>query len=1078
MEYTSIMGGYDNSTGYGKLDKIMLTRMERFFLFYIVSSILITLMVYASPPTKLAEETDIVDEELKFADELVKAGLPDYAQIILDRFKDDPSVEVRKRRLEIDAFGARGKFSEAEALIAKMPSTHVEEIWGMKLALADWYYAWGKYAQASALYEGFLKQYSKGPPDALKKFYISSTYKYAQMLILMNKIPEAIASYDKALLAIPQEDEKNKHIRRQMLGEKVDLMMKLAEKLDSNARAKLFKTIEEIIGELYMGEDIWLGKAIVVDAHMKMMLGNIDEAMSTLDNYKRVLEQIDINLQELEKKTGEPLTKLSPMAEARYLLGKIFHEESLKILEKGDRQKAIIYLVGRNLSGGKRSSGAFQHFLNVFIRYPFTPWAPDAGIRLEKVKEILTSLNIEVEYKADPKQMEKVKSAQFSEARAIYNQQQFEQAIDAYIKVLALFPEGETEILALGDLARSYIEIGLTKQQDDPEKEMYELHADTVIRYISERFCQNNNLLVKAGDEVLRIAQDYADRNMLSRRDTVYDVFLSNFDKHPRTPAILYKVGQDLYEKNDYQQALKYFMQIVSNYQDSAILPAAMSQSATCYAKLQDYSNQVAILTSLINRLGKEEKPGPLLLSTKFQLGYAYLQMAKPVEKTQPSDPKLLITALKEFSAIEKTIIGLPEKDGKYQNTPEEVTANQKTLERALLFKAIACTMITEPEKQIEQFRKIAIITLESLLNKFPKSEFAPKALIQLGMIYTLMGDVKQAEQALSRLQASFPDSIEAKQALPQLGFALLEQGRRSDAINVFSKMFEKGSTAKYAPLDIYKAASELEDAGEHAIAIEGFEKVLADTKDLALRERALLGKGKALLGAGKYEDAVKTLEEVSTKYKSSTSVVDALINLSKAYAELANRERDADKRRELFNKSVIAMNKVKPYDKTPEGIAKVTMAIAKIYILKAQAEETYGVKDKAAEAIGTAVVALLNQTMDNPNNPKISSYIEESYYQCIPLLIKLGRTKEAFERSAMYMKDFPIGKYLSDIRNWNNEARMKLITEGMSPEALESLLKSPEEKLEKKEVSTNAISSNVSSPEISKSPKDEKTGE
>ena len=150
-------------------------------------------------------------------------------------------------------------------------------------------------------------------------------------------------------------------------------------------------------------------------------------------------------------------------------------------------------------------------------------------------------------------------------------------------------------------------------------------------------------------------------------------------------------------------------------------------------------------------------------------------------------------------------------------------------------------------------------------------------------------------------------------------------------------------------------------------------------------------------------------------------------------------------------------MNKVKPYDKTPEGIAKVTMAIAKIHILKSQAEEAYGQKDKAREAIGTAVVALLSQTMDDPNNAKIRSYIEEAYYQCIPLLLKLGRTKEAFERSASYMKDFPMGKYLSDIRNWYNEARMKLVTDGMSPEAIESLLL---QSTEKRETSTNIISS------------------
>ena len=102
-------------------------------------------------------------------------------------------------------------------------------------------------------------------------------------------------------------------------------------------------------------------------------------------------------LVEQEAQTGEPLTRVSPMAECRYLLAvmlqaeaeRLMAEEGFNVNNAEKREAVLSLLLGAKVAGKRKGDGAYNHFLNVYLKYPESNWAADAGVRAEAIRAIL-----------------------------------------------------------------------------------------------------------------------------------------------------------------------------------------------------------------------------------------------------------------------------------------------------------------------------------------------------------------------------------------------------------------------------------------------------------------------------------------------------------------------------------------------------------------------------------------------------------------------------------------------------------------------------------------------------------------
>jgi len=944
-----------------------------------------------------------IQRELLYFEGLNALGLYDYASAVLDRIPPDPRVKSYR----IQSLIIKREFDEAKAMIAKEPNQDAQETWAMKLALGDGYYAWGMYTEAKAVYQNFFKRYESGPPEELRRFYLDSAYKYAQMLRLTGDNKGAAQAYRIGLKGKPP-----RHIERQFQSELAELLVKMGAESDKpEERANYFREAREICDKILWVQDVWFGKAIVMLAHMLMVEGKTDEAMKLIEDYKGELTAIDRALKEESEETGENLTRLSPMAECRYLMGVILQEEAVKALDtSGDARKALELLGGKKDAGGRELPGALQHFVNVFIRYPTTPWAADAGRRAREIEDILRRrLRRRPQWQATAEQWDKVEKAQFMEARALFGQNQFEQAAEAYVNALNLFPESANSLSGLGDLANCYIEL------DHP------IYADMVVGHIAERFKERrkNDLATRAGDQVLRIAALYEERGKKDSQEQTYRVFYENFRKHPRTAALLYKAGEDRFEAEDIEGALQYFKRVAEEHKDSPLSYNAMSRIAACHEARGEMLEYARALQAYIKRLETRDRPGHALIVAMYRQAGALRDL----------EPKYLPAALKR---LDEVTARLAEKPGLYSDNAQEEKTNQQIREGAMFYRAAIYAKLPPPEGEPEIYNKVQAIKLyREIVEKYPDSRFAPAALSQEGVLWTVLDKPENAEEALRKLQQLYPDSNEAINALFLLGMSLLKIGERERAVRIFTRMFSDDA-GTYNAYEILTAGGELLKAEEHEIALTAFDRALGMAKEPARIQAALLGKGKCQVELGNYAEGAKTLEDLFARFPNTVLTIEASFYLSKAYSEMGIREKDENKRFELFNLAVKAVKRVRRFDTSAKGRAMTNLRVGEIYELKMKAEQEMGSPEKAVEYRQEAIAAYQTILLfENPDVAEIRPFVEDAYHKCMPLMLEAEEWGDVIEDAERYFQIFPRGKHIQDIRKWHNKARAKQAAAG-----------------------------------------------
>ena len=228
--------------------------------------------------------------EIHYAETLNRMGLPDYARTVLNQIKD-PAAKPMIKVLRMAALASKGSFEEVRKIIAREPDQSSQEVWAMKLTLADNYYAWGKYPEARSIYESLFKTYPSGPPEALNDFYVESSYKYARMLILLGKHKEGALAYDNITKA-----KISKLIRRQVITEKAELLVKVAEEAEPDERERYFKQINDICDEIL--------------EHLLCYIGILLDRFTRISRLQFGTRNLLTSLSQFTSKTLQPFAKI------------------------------------------------------------------------------------------------------------------------------------------------------------------------------------------------------------------------------------------------------------------------------------------------------------------------------------------------------------------------------------------------------------------------------------------------------------------------------------------------------------------------------------------------------------------------------------------------------------------------------------------------------------------------------------------------------------------------------------------------------------------------------------------------
>ncbi len=992
----------------------------------------------------LSTFADELDDELKFVDELQRNRMSDIAEAVIkdirksfpaDRF---PEVTAKLKVREIQNLLWQNKMDEVKKIIAAMPDKNSAEFWAIVLTMADAHYAFQNYKEADKLYNDFFEKVKK-PGPSLASFYRDSAYKYAQMLLYLNRDADALKAY-RLLLAMQLEEG----IRRSIEAESAELILRLAPlEKDTTAKDALIKEADALCGKLLWKQDIWFGKAIVMKAHLYKLRNDIKGAQKLIETYMPQLRIIHDALKEEDPDGSLGQLRMSPMPQCRYLMAALRLDTALAETKKATPDDELIkeMLLGeRDPKTNKRNTteGAYSQFINVFVRYPESQWAFDAGEKVETIRKLIkTRYNVVMKEEIKASDLEKLVVKQFEDAQLTFRQNQFKEAIEKYLAVLNKLPETSRSVFALADLAIAYIELSTSEPTNI-------LLAETIAGHLSERFCERPAMMRDAGDQLRRIADYFGEAKMERNRRETYSLFFRDFPTHYAASQLVMSDAEREFTAKNYPAAIKRYQDIATIYTNSVYYLSALSRLAQIEKEEGRHVSEIQALEIYVKKMTELNKPSAELISGKFRLADAQREYAgyvarnaftnaspESVSANQAEVAKWLARAISALSDISKR---LKEAPATYYVNTDEKKRNESIKEAADFTRAVCLTMIQQPTDKLETLRKAAIKSFESYVKEYPQGKYASKAQLQIGTLYTILKDVPNAQAAFEKLSKDYPASDEAKNSIPRLADSLIKMGLVGEGTAKYREMF--ATKGAYSDTQFMDAAQALESAKVFDLALQAYDNVLAMTKDKSLIAMSKLGRATALTGQKRFTDAFTLLKEFSKEYAKLEIVVDANLLLVEVASEVGKTEKDNDLRKSYFNTAVEALQMVKRYKESqiksgkplnhPAELKELDLKAGEVLVRKMQAEKALGLNEQAVQTRGHAIVAFTGIVVSiDRNNAALANVLEKAYYNALPLMVEHKVFEDVIADGENYLKQFPNGKYRTDVQLWIDQAKI-----------------------------------------------------
>ncbi len=1010
------------------------------------------LLAAGAPASKAADPA--MDEEVAYINALVQANFPDIATGVIEAAKKKwPVLGPRLKVSEMQGELRMGRFDKVQKEIDALKAKQGPEYWALKLAMADAYYARDKIKECRALYNEFFSKV-KEPGAELKTFYVESGYKWAQMLLNDKKPAEATRIYGVIL-----KQDINEDAWAAIATDCCELLLKLAQAEPNAAKKEAYlKQATTYVDKLLWKSDMGavFGRAVSMKAHIEMLRGKPEQAQFLVHDYMPQLVEIDQTLKEQDPDGKKGYLRMSPVPQCRYLLAKMLWDEAKAELSKAkfDRPRVNDLLLGvKDAKTGKRSGlGAINHSVTVYINYPMSSWAMQAGALVDEIAALVKAklgADIKSKFKISPAQMRNVQKMQFTNAGVIMREGNYEEAVKAYREVLSQLPEVPDAVSAVASLAECYLNLW-QRARKGAEKDALRLDADAVEGYLCERFAgaAKGAYNKQAGDLTLYLASKEKAFGNLERAQEVYDMYFAAYPEHYNAAQMALNLAGQAFKAENYEKSIKYYTLVANVYSNSAHHATALNMLSVCYNKLGDDANEIEWL-----RAYAAEAKRPLdRIVTKLRLaqkqrdrGFAFFDAAETnaeqAVELKNTGTRSVLMAVRDFKAVTDEATKLI--DAKYTPKADKPKyVNHR--ETALMLGGESLSRLAWPEKNISKYRQLAVQTYEQYLKFYPKGKYAPQVYVKIGTIWTAEKNGEEAKKAFARLKENFPDSDEAKNSTPRLAKTLIEMGLKNEGVEQYNEMLRTSGN--------YQARQFLE-AGEALLAAKSFDTcrqaydkaielakaVTNDKQQVAITARALVGQANSYFKEGRFAEAHDSLEKFINDERFATSplVVDANFLLIEVASEEGRVEKDDTMRMKYFNAAVGAIKKVRNYRKDQAQQDELDLMSGDVLVRKMEAEEAMGTEkaEQAKETCARAVVTFVAYLMSHEPSPehpfekmtvKQRQNLERCYGTVLPLMAKLGKSQkeQILKYGENYLKLFPEGKRRTAVQNAINQAQ------------------------------------------------------
>ncbi len=521
-------------------------------------------------------------------------------------------------------------------------------------------------------------------------------------------------------------------------------------------------------------------------------------------------------------------------------------------------------------------------------------------------------------------------------------------------------------------------------------------------------------------------AQEMMGNIFLNTRD--YDSALKILEKMPNKTPRLYEIyqkvtyfrGVQMYNDGNYEAAINLFNRskgVGGNQRTKALssywLGDIYHKEEKYDKSIQEYNEFLTLAPSAGNL-----PDGSSAATAKYGLGYNYIK-----KKNYRSAQRYFEEAITE---IKNNFRYIKEDAVKDQVYPDAIVrAADASLKRNQYDKAMEYYdfVISNDlsEKDYAMYQKAVImglqgqkvdkiLLLEEIKNRYPNSDFADDALLQLGLTYQGMGKLNEATAAYDELIKKKKNSPQVNKALLQMGLISFNQDQNEKALSYYKQVFSNNPQSAEAK-DALKGIEEIYiDMGNpdgyiaFVESVPGAGVTVSGTQRDAINFKA----AEAKYQEGEYQEAINAYSKYIKNFPNGVNLLSAYFQRAESYLRLdryddalpdyeyvVSKGKSHLESRALRKAALISLQKNKDYNKAYRYFVQLEKVAeeedvryeAQIGAMKSayELENKSGVKDMALKVLS------------NPKSTKADQG-EASYY-----LGKMALAEEKLEEAREY---------------------------------------------------------------------------
>lgn len=334
-------------------------------------------------------------------------------------------------------------------------------------------------------------------------------------------------------------------------------------------------------------------------------------------------------------------------------------------------------------------------------------------------------------------------------------------------------------------------------------------------------------------------------------------VYRKRFPDHENTPKLLYLAGTIRYTAGAYEEALKDFALIASDYTRSELAAKASRMIAKTFTLKEKYDWALSEYQELLRKVDKKSKEYRELLDLAASTIYS------KAEKMRKNDN--FHNAAEVFKSVHALF-------------PASSIADRAWFEAAVCY---------------EQARSsgVAAQTFKELTRLFPESALLNKAFYRSAENYQVL---KKWEQAASIL-------IQGAKSIPEPTFAIPSFSTAARCYEKMKKFDKAGRTYEtianrypkdsLAPLALHNTALMSEKGGNFAQSLETYNKLEDHYPNHEYAQEAAFSKGFTLKKLGRQLEAAKALTNFANKFAKDPRSVKALVVSGDIYYKMSRTE-------------------------------------------------------------------------------------------------------------------------------------------------------------------------------------------